>query len=87
MNRIEAKVRSARRRLILGHFGRAFCITLFAGLLIAIVAIALPAIRYMDLNVSTWNYTWIGGCLIAAFAAAGIYALVKAPSQAVVAAE
>ena len=87
MNRIEAKVRSARRRLILGHFGRALCITLFAGLLIAIVAIALPAIRYMDLNVSTWNYTWIGGCLIAAFAAAGIYALVKAPSQEVVAAE
>ena len=81
MNRIEVKVRSARRRLILGHFGQALCVTLFAGLLVAIVAIALPAIRFMDVNVSTWNYSWIGGCLAAAFAAAGIYALVKAPSQ------
>ena len=60
MNRIEVKVRSARRRLILGYFGHALCFTLFAALLVAIVAIALPAIRYMDVNVSTWNYSWIG---------------------------
>jgi chemotaxis protein histidine kinase CheA len=87
MNRIEVKVRSARRRLILGHFGQALCVTLFAGLLVAIVAIALPAIRFMDVNVSAWNYSWIGGCLVAAFAAAGIYAFVKAPSVEAVAAE
>ena len=77
MNRIEVKVRSARRRLILGYFGHALCFTLFASLLVAIVAIALPAIRYMDVNVSTWNYSWIGGCLVAAFVAAGIYSVVK----------
>ena len=87
MNRIESKVRSARRRLILGRFGQALCVTLFAGLLIAIVAIALPAIRFMDVNVETWNYGWIGGCLAAAFVAAGIYALVKAPTVETVAAE
>ena len=69
MNRIEAKVRSARRRLVLGRFGQALCLTLFAGLLIAIVAIALPAIHFMDVDVETWNYSWIGGCLAAAFAA------------------
>jgi hypothetical protein len=87
MNRIETKVRSARRRLMLGRFGQALCVTLFAALLIATVAIALPALRFMNLDIEVWNYSWIGGCLAAAFAAAGIYSLVTAPSIETVAAE
>ena len=87
MNRIEAKVRSARRRLILGRLGRALCVTLFAGLLVAIVAIALPAIHFMDVNIETWNYGWIGGCAVAALLSAVIYAFAKAPNLDAVAAE
>ncbi len=45
MNRIETKVRSARRRLILGRFGQALCVTLFAALIGRILWTGLRAIR------------------------------------------
>ena len=87
MNRIETKVRSARRRIILGRFGQALCVTLFAALLVATIAVAVPALRVMDINFETWTYAWIGGATLAAFLAAGIYAVVSAPSVESVASE
>ncbi|MEM8666305.1 MAG: hypothetical protein AAGG48_02230 [Planctomycetota bacterium] len=87
MNRIERKVHSARRRVILGRFGRALCITLFAGLVIATIAIALPALRPMNINFETWVYAWIGGTTVAALLAAATYVLVTAPSVESVAVE
>ncbi len=87
MNRIETKVRSARRRIILGRFGRALCVALFAALILATVAIALPALRVMNVDFDTWVYSWIGGCTVAALLAAGIYAAVTAPSVESVASE
>ncbi|TWU40767.1 hypothetical protein [Novipirellula artificiosorum] len=80
MNKVESRVRSARRRLMLAQFGRSLCWTLFAATLIAIVAIAVPAIRSMDVDFRVWTHAWLIGSIIAAFVAAAIYALGTAPS-------
>jgi tetratricopeptide (TPR) repeat protein len=87
MNRIESKVRSARRRMILGRFGQALSVTLFAALIVATLAIALPALRAINIDFTSWVYSWIGGCVAAAVVAAAIYAAVTAPSVESVAAE
>lgn len=80
MNRIETQVRSARRRLILGSFGRALCIGLFAALVVATIACAVPGIQPMEVDVQNWNLAWVGGSLAVAIIAALIYALANAPS-------
>ncbi|MFK8113439.1 MAG: hypothetical protein AB8B91_14640 [Rubripirellula sp.] len=87
MNRIESKIQNARRRIVLGRFGHALCIALFAALVLATLAIALPALRVINVDYQTWIYAWIGGCSVAAFLGAGIYAFVTAPSVESVAAE
>ena len=87
MNRIESQVRTARRRLVLGQFGRALCMTLFAAAVVAMVAIAVPAVWPMEVDFDAWVSGWIGGSAAAAVIAAGIYALATAPSSASVAAE
>jgi hypothetical protein len=87
MNRIESRVQNARCRIILGRFGQALCVTLFAALIVATLAIALPALRFMNVDFTTWIYAWIGGCSVAALVAAAVYAVVTAPSVAAVAAE
>ncbi len=87
MNRIEQQVLRARRRLILARFGKAFSLTLFVALIVATVAIAVPAIRVMDVDFSKWTYGWIGGAAMGALVLAGLYAIVTAPSVASVAAE
>lgn len=87
MNRVESQVQSARRRLILGRFGHALSVTLFAGLLVATIAISLPALRAMNVDFNTWVYSWIGACAGAALIAAAVYAWMTAPSAESVAAE
>ncbi|NNE00399.1 MAG: hypothetical protein HKN47_24030, partial [Pirellulaceae bacterium] len=87
MNRIESKVRAARRRVILARFGRALSVTLFAALIVATLAIALPALRAMDINFENWVYSWIGGATAAAFLAAALYSVVTAPTVESVAVE
>lgn len=87
MNRIEYQVRTARRRLILGRFGRALCVTLFAALIVATLAIAVPAIWVMDVDFNTWTQYWIVGSVVAALLAAVGYALTTAPSETEVAQE
>lgn len=79
MNRIESQVRTARRRLILGIFGRAICVALFAALIVATIAVAVPGIRAINVDVQTWNLAWIIGCVSTAFLGAMVYCLVKAP--------
>lgn len=87
MNRIETKVRSARRRIIAGRFGQALCVTLFGALIVATLAIALPALRVMEVDFGSWVYGWIGGCSLAALVAAAAYAIITAPSIEMVATE
>lgn len=87
MNRIERKVAVARRRLILGQFGRALCYTLFAALIVATIAVALPALRVMDVDFQNWIYAWVGGSALVAIVSAALYAVASAPSKVVVAEE
>ncbi len=87
MNRIESRIASARRRLMIGTFGRALCYTLFAALILAMIAIAAPAIWVMEIDFNQWVTTWILGSASAALLAAGIYTFITAPSQGEVAAE
>ena len=87
MNAIESKVNAARRRMILGLFGRAFCLSLFVALIVATIAIALPALRVMEIDFDVWTKGWIVGSIAAAFVASAVYAFVKAPSVQSVAAE
>ena len=87
MNQVESKVISARRRIMLARFGQALCITLFVALLVATIAIALPALRVMPVDFQTWVYSWLGGCALAALISAAVYAVVTAPSVESVATE
>ncbi|MDF1843123.1 MAG: hypothetical protein P1U77_16930 [Rubripirellula sp.] len=87
MNRIERKVRAARRRVILGRFGRAFCVSMFVGLIVATLAVSLPALRAMNVNFENWIYAWVGGATVAALLASAVFALVTAPSVESVAVE
>jgi hypothetical protein len=80
MNQIEKRVRSARRRLVLGIFGRALAVTAFAALLIATVACSVPAFRVVEIDYSTWAISWIAGTLVGAIAAAALYAWYRATS-------
>ena len=80
MNRIEAQVRNARRRLILGKFGRALSVTLFAALIVATVACAIPGISPMDVEIRAWNLGWIIGSIAAAIVGSLIYAVSTAPT-------
>lgn len=80
MNRIESQVRNARRRLIFGIFGRSLSVALFAALIVATIACAVPGIRTVTTDVQTWNFAWIIGSIAVAVVGSLIYALVSAPS-------
>lgn len=81
MNRIESQVRTARRRLILGIFGRSLCIALFAALIVATIACAVPGIRAVNVDAETWNMAWIIGTVAVAVLGSLVYAIVAAPSK------
>ncbi|QEF96292.1 Chromosome partition protein Smc [Stieleria maiorica] len=81
MNRIESQVRNARRRLILGIFGRSLCVALFAALIVATIACAVPGIRAVEVDVQTWNTAWIVGSIVVAVLGALAYAVATAPSR------
>ena len=87
MNRIESKVRDARRRLLLGQFGRTFAIFLFVAFLVAAVAIAAPAFRVIEMDHDSWNKAWVIGGALAALIGAIARTLRNAPSVESVAAE
>ena len=61
--------------------------TLFAGLIVATIAVALPALRVMEIDFQSWIYAWVGGSTLAAMILAALYALITAPSKVVVAEE
>ena len=80
MNQVQHRVQSARRRLIMATFGRALAITAFAALIVATLAVAVPAFRVIGIGYQSWATGWIVGCAAAALASAGIYAAIKAPT-------
>ncbi|WP_182865479.1 hypothetical protein [Stieleria mannarensis] len=81
MNRIESQVRNARRRLILGSFGRSLCVALFAALIVATIACAVPGVLAVEVDVQTWNTAWIVGSIVVAVLGALAYALATAPNR------
>lgn len=87
MNRIESKVASARRRLLVGLWCRAFCLAAFVCLIVATIAIAVPAFWVVEIDYANWAYGWIGGAIAAACLAASVFTILAAPSRASVAAE
>ncbi|MEL6106920.1 MAG: hypothetical protein AAFU85_12820 [Planctomycetota bacterium] len=80
MNRIESQVRAARRRLVLGLFGKSVCIALFVALLIATIACAVPGIRPISVDIQNWNVAWIVGTVSVAILGSLAYALLTAPA-------
>jgi len=87
MNRIESQVRKARRRIMLGLWGRSLCCALFVALIAATIAIAVPALWVMELDFNQWVTAWLVGALVSALLAATIYSLATAPTMEEVAVE
>lgn len=81
MNRIESQVLTARRRLVMGIFGRSLCLSLFAALIVATVACAVPGIRAVAVDIETWNLAWIAGGIAVALVGSLVYAIASAPSR------
>lgn len=87
MNRIERKVAAARRRMMLARFGRRLSVVLFAALVVATVAIAVPALVVLEIDFYRWAALWLSGAVLVAVTAAVAHVLITAPSLAEVAAE
>ncbi|MCC9600816.1 hypothetical protein LOC67_09585 [Stieleria sp. JC731] len=79
MNRIESQVRSARRRIVVGTFGRSICVTLFIALIVSTIACAAPGIQVMDVDLERWNQAWIGGSIAVAVLSALAFAFLTRP--------
>ncbi|QDS94974.1 hypothetical protein FF011L_37580 [Roseimaritima multifibrata] len=87
MNQIETQVKRARRRLMLQTFGRVISWTLFAGLMLAFIGIALPKIWALAIDVSAWNAAWLGGAFAVGLISAVAWTYFKGPSDAETASE
>lgn len=69
MNEISRQVARAHRRLLIGQFFRILCWSVFAGLLLAAVGLAIPKIWHLEMLTdaavqNTWTWSWIGGGLL-----------------------
>lgn len=87
-----AKVASARRRWMLGQFGRAAGVALFIGMLVATMAIVALAITPIEINgqpvdADQWRIGWIAGSVGIALIAAIMVTIGRAPSAMRVATE
>lgn len=86
-SRVESKLRQARRRWVLGLFGRSLVWSLGAALLVTLAASLAPAFWVIETDFQVWVGRWLGGALAAAFLAATLFAALRAPSRDTVAAE
>ncbi|EMI26356.1 membrane protein [Rhodopirellula europaea] len=100
--KVESKVRSARRRMMLGKFGRTFAVTWFVGLIVATIAVGAMAITPLpldrfglessdvgatELTVQQWAMGWIAAVTVVSILVSAIVTWVAAPSVMRVAAE
>lgn len=72
MEELRRQVTRARRRLILQQFIDFFVWTLFAGLLVAVIGVAIPKIWPINVDAYVWAGSWIAGGILGAAALAGI---------------
>jgi hypothetical protein len=68
----------------LGAFGRSLCITLFVALIVATVALAVPAFYPIEIDgwkfdSQTWNLAWLSGSVSLAVLSSLVYAILAAP--------
>lgn len=64
MNRLQQQVRWAHRRLMLQQFARVLPGSLFATLLLAAAALALPKLWPLDIAADIWTWSWLTGATI-----------------------
>lgn len=87
---VESKVGQARRRVLLGHFGRTFAIAWFVALIVSTIAVAAMAITPLPLerigldpdrvNVTNWATGWMVGTTLLALVASLILTWLKSPT-------
>ncbi len=79
MNEISKQVKIAKRRMTMGRFFSVLCWSVFAGLLIAAIGIAIPKIWFIDsltsvADFSRWNWGWVIGGTIGGLSVATLLA-------------
>ncbi len=87
MDQIDAKIRQARTRLLLGRLAKWLCWSLFAAWLIATLAIVARSIWVLPTAIPQWDWAWIGGSTIVAFVVAATLTWITSPPDLSVAAE
>ncbi len=86
-SRVESKLRQARRRWVLGLFGRSLIWSLGAALLVTLAASLAPAFWVIETQFEVWVGRWLGGSFAVAILAAILFATLRAPSRDTVATE
>jgi hypothetical protein len=77
MNELREQVARARRRLVVEQFLARSVWCLFAALVVAAIAIALPRIVALSGLPQQWDVAWLVGAVVAAFVAAGVWTIVS----------
>ena len=86
MNEIKKQVTRAHRRILVGNFLAVACWSLFAGLLIATLAMAIPKVWHFEFlgtseAAQAWSYGWVGGGLATGLLFAIGWTLLGGPSR------
>ena len=75
MDKLKLQVRRARRRLVCEQFLTKLTWCLFATLLVALVAIAVPKMLVLGVDRVAWTWSWLGGALGTGLVAAIVWTL------------
>ena len=86
MNQIVKQVNRAQRRMFFADFVRTLCICLFVGLMIASVGLLIPKIWHLSFldsirQAEIWNWSWIGGGLVAGLSASILWSWLGAATS------
>ncbi|MFG0263574.1 MAG: hypothetical protein ACF8AM_00310 [Rhodopirellula sp. JB055] len=94
---VESKVRSARRRMMFGRFGRTYAVTWFIGLIVATIAVAAMAITPLplerwgldasEMTVQKWAIGWTAAVTVVSLLVSAVVMWGSAPPLMRVAAE
>lgn len=76
MEQLKTQVQRAQRTLIFQQFLNVLIGTLFAGLVAAAIAVAIPKVWVLELDEATWLWSWVGGAIGASLLIAGIWTYV-----------
>jgi hypothetical protein len=76
MEEIKRQVGRAQRRLVLQQFWRVIGWSLFATLLLATIGLAIPRLWVLSVDQQIWDWSWIGGGVVAGLLTAAIWTYV-----------